>query len=355
MKKTKKGFKILALLLIAIVCCAVMAACNNDDKEGEGEGSKVKEEGNLTVGVLQFGSHPSLDNCNEGIEAALKTSGLNYTIDHQDGNFDSATCDTIAKNMVSKNYDMIFAIATPAATAAYGAARDTEIPVIFCAVSDPVTAGLVDDVNTPGGNCTGVSDLLDLEAQLTIITSFQPEAKNLGVLYTTSEANSLSQLDKLTELAPSFNLTVVSQGVQAASDIPQAATTLASQVDCITNFTDNNVVSNLNVLLEKANDANIPVYGSEIEQVINGCLAAASIDYVALGTETAGLGIRVLGGEDPGSIPVSFIRESNPVINTDMVAQFGFTIPEIFQNAEKVTTNQDQDANAEQEGAEEQE
>lgn len=298
------------------------------------------EKSEYKVGVIQYGSHPSLDNCYQGIKDGLLASDIadKLLIDKQDGNFDSATCDTIAKNMAAKNYDMIFAIATPAAVSAYAAVANTDIPVIFCAVSDPVKAGIVEDMNVPGGNCTGTSDILDLSSQVELITTLQPEAKKIGVLYTTSEANSISQLAKLKEIAAEKGIEIVEQGVQGAADIPQAAASLAANVDCINNFTDNNVVNNLTVLLEQANAANIPVYGSEIEQVSNGCIASISIDYVALGKVTGDMGARVLKGEKAGDIAVGQIKEGTPVVNTDVLTQFGIEIPEKYADAEQVTT-----------------
>lgn len=290
-----------------------------------------------TVGILQFGSHPSLDNCYDGIAEVLGADS-NVTIDLQNGNFDSATCDTIAKNMVAKGYDMIIAIATPAATSAYAATANTDIPVIFSAVSDPVAAGLVDDMSAPGANCTGTSDVLDLSAQLEMIRTFQPDAVNIGVLYTTSEANSVSQLKTLNEIAPDYGFTVVSQGVQSAADIPQAAATLCAQVDCLTNFTDNNVVNNLAILLEQANTAGVPVYGSEETQVTAGCLASVSLDYVALGRVTGQMALDVLNGADASTTAVQTITDAVPVINTDVLASFGLTLPDSYADATFVTT-----------------
>ena len=328
----KNNIKILALAIVTVLLALSFASCG-----------KAEESDKITIGVIQYGSHPSLDNCYTGIETALKASELadEITIDRQDGNFDSATCDTIAQNMVAKNYDMIIAIATPAATSAYAAVVDTDIPVIFCAVSDPVAAKLVNSLDAPGGNTTGTSDLLDLSAQVELIKALQPNVKKVGILYTTSEANSVSQLAQIKKIAAAANIEIVDQGVQSASDIPQAAATLAAKVDCINNFTDNNVVSNLSVLLEQANAAKIPVYGSEVEQVKNGCIAAISIDYVALGKVTGGMAIKVLNGTNITTMPVEKISDGTPVVNTDVLTNFGITLPDAYSSAEKVTTTTD--------------
>ncbi len=225
------------------------------------------------------------------------------------------------------------------AFSAYAAAANTDIPVIFCAVSDPVAAGIVEDMAAPGGNCTGTSDILDFSSQVELIQALQPDVKKIGVLYTTSEANSVSQLASLKAVAESKGLEIVEQGVQGAADVPQAAMTLAAKVDCINNFTDNNVVSNLTVLLEQANAAGIPVYGSEVEQVSNGCMASISIDYVALGKVTGEMGVRVLNGESAGTIAVGQISEGTPVVNTEVMEKFNIALPEAYANAEKVTTD----------------
>ena len=341
-----KKLRIASMLLAAAISLMGLTACSggnngggtNDNAGGNGGSASADS---YKVGIVQFGSHPSLDNCYQGIEEALKSSAIADKLDIylQNGNFDSATCDTIAKNMVAKEYDIIFAIATPAAVSAYSAAANSDIPVVFCAVSDPIAAGIVDDMDAPGGNCTGTADELNFNDQIDLIKALQPDVKNIGVLYTTSEANSVSHLSKFREIASSKGIEVIDQGVQGAADIPQAAATLAPKVDCINNFTDNNVVASLTVVLEQANAAGIPVYGSEVEQVSNGCIASISIDYVALGKATGDLGIRILGGESAGTIPVVRFSEGTPVVNTEVMEKFGIALPDAYANAEKVTTN----------------
>lgn len=326
----KRSVRTAAALVFALLAAlSVLSGC---------KAAPAAADRTFTVGVLQFGSHPSLDNCYAGIAAVLGQD-KNVTIDLQNGNFDSATCDTIAKNMVAKDYDLIIAIATPAAVSAYAAASGAGIPVLFSAVSDPVAAGLVDSLEAPGSACTGTSDVLDLSAQLDLITTLQPDVKSIGVLYTTSEANSVSQLKTLNELAGTRNLTIVSEGVQGAADIPQAAAALSAKVDCVNNFTDNNVVSNLQVLLEQANAAGIPVYGSEEEQVKNGCLASVSLDYVALGKVTGEMAALILGGDDAAKMAVRTITDAVPVINQEVLAAFGLTLPDAYKDATMVTTN----------------
>lgn len=339
--------KVLALILCAAMIFAFAACGGKDNNATTASADTTASDGtadakSLKIGVIQYVSHPSLDNCFTGIEAALKESGLNYELDRQIGSDAAADsdCKTYANSMVAKKYDMIFAIATPAATVAYAATEGTDIPVIFCSVSDPVGAKVVESMENPGSLCTGTSDKLDLERQVDLIQAMQPELKTIGILYTTSEANSISQLTTLKEVCAKRNITVEATGIQNDADIPAAASALASKVDCINNFTDNKVVNNLSVVLSAANEAGIPVYGSEVEQVKNGCLAAASIDYVQVGKMTGQMGIDVLNGADAATMAVKTISDTEIVINSEVLDTFKLEIPEAFSDAKTVVTNQ---------------
>ena len=320
--------KIIALLLVAIMMFA-FAGCSEN---------KNKEDSVLKIGIIQYMSHPSLDNCYNGIISALENSGIEYTVDYQTGSSSSADadCTNFVKNMVAANYDMIIAIATPAAKAAFAATDDTEIPVIFCAVSDPIAAGLVESMEAPGYICTGTSDVLDLEAQVAIIKAMQPDVKSIGILYTSSEDNSITNLKNFKSVCDKENIEVVATAVQGASDIPSAAEELASKVDCINNFTDNNVVNNLSVVLSAADKYGIPVYGSEEEQVVNGCLASVSIDYVALGKVTGEMAVEVLNGADASAMPVKTITEATPIINSSVLKKLGLSIPEGYSEVKTI-------------------
>lgn len=342
----KKSRKILAVTLsLCVLLLTVFTACSktppiDSDDEG-GTTAPVAQGVTYNVGVIQYISHSSLDNCYAGIRAALTEKyGENVNIDFQLGSDTSADsdCETYAGTMVAKNYDMIIAIATPAAIAAYAATEGTDIPVIFCSVSDPVAAKIVESVEAPGTNCTGTSDVLDLEGQVDLIQALQPDVEKIGVLYTTSEVNSITQLEMLREICSKRGLEVDAEGIQNTADLPAAAASLCARVDCLNNFTDNNVVNNLSVVLDAANNANIPVYGSEIEQVKKGCLASNSIDYVAVGRQTGEMAASILDGADITTTPVATISDSQPVVNTDVLTAFNITLPDALANAETVVT-----------------
>lgn len=239
------------------------------------------------------------------------------------------------KNLPSEK-DLICAIATPTAQAAYSASAG-KVPVIYSAVADPAAAKLLDEngKNLPG--ITGTSDLLPVEKQLQMIRAFLPDAKKIGILYTTSEANSVSQLNLYKQYAPQYGFEIVEKGVGKQADVPLATDALLSQVDCLSNLTDNTVVSALAVILEKASAKKIPVFGSEEEQVANGCLASEGIDYVKLGVQTGVMAAKVLKGEKAEDIPYEIIKEYVFVVNQKTLNDLGLTLtPEQQQRAQLV-------------------
>ena len=296
--------RLLLSLFIIFCTCLSLSAC--------GTGQSAEK---TTIGISQFAQHASLDNCREGFLRGLAEEGYvegeNLTLDYQNANADMAVAAQIAVNFVGKNYDLIMAIATPAAMHAYNAARDTEIPVIYTAISDPIAAGLADQAGNSLANITGTSDALPVEAQLKMIREILPQAKKLGILYTLSEANSEASLARYQELVAKYDFELVAVGVSNTSDIPLATDKILQEVDCLTNLADNTVVNSLPLILDKAYQKNIPVFGSEVEQVALGCLAAEGLDYLVLGEQTGRMAARVLRGElKAGDLPFETISEA---------------------------------------------
>ena len=253
--------------------------------------------------------------------------------DEQNAQGDSNTCSTIITDFVSKNVDLICAIATPSAQAAYNSAMDSEIPVVYTAVTDPVAAKIAKDDGTAVGNVTGTSDELPIKAQLEMIREMMPDAKKIGILYTTSEANSVSALAKYDDLAGDYGFEIVEKGISQTADISLAADELLGEVDCLTNLTDNTVVASLATILDKANAKKIPVFGSEIEQVKIGCLAAEGLDYVALGKQTGKMAAKILKGEKKASdMQFETITEPGFYVNNEVAKNLGITVPEDLQD-----------------------
>ena len=285
----------------------------------------------IRIGILQFAEHGSLDNCRtgfiEGLAAEGYVEGENVVIDVQNAQADTSIAAQIADIMAGK-YDMICAIATPAAMAAFNAAEDAGIPVIYTAVSDPVSANLANEDGTNPGNITGTSDALPVEAQLKLIRAMMPEATKIGILHTTSETNSDATLALYKELAPQYGFEIIDKGISTGADLPMALDALLPQVDCTTNLTDNTVVSYLAVVLEKSQEYGKPVFGSEIEQVELGCVASEGLEYTELGRQTGKMAARVLNGESAADIPYETISNSYLYINPEAMAAYGLTLPE---------------------------
>ncbi|MCR5099921.1 MAG: ABC transporter substrate-binding protein [Butyrivibrio sp.] len=278
-------------------------------------------EGEYTVGISQFAEHGSLDNCREGFIEGLAENGIvegdNLTIDFQNAQADTATASQISDAFVGGSVDLICAIATPSAMSAYNSAKDTEIPVIYTAVSDPVGAELAAEDGTPVGNITGTSDALAVTEQLEMIRTILPEATKIGIIYTTSEANSVSTIEQYKEYAADYGFEIVDTGINTLADLDMAASDMASKVDCINNLTDNTVVSGLQTVINAANNAGIPVFGSEVEQVKAGCLAAMGLDYYQLGIQTGEMAASVLKGEVSASeLAYQVIDEPSLYVNT---------------------------------------
>ena len=335
--------KILAIIL-ALAMILSMAACSSGSNEPAPQPEQGGEETAepVRIGILQFAPHASLDNCYNGIIEGLKDAGFvdgeTCTIDFVNGMGEGETNSMAAQKFVTDGCDVIIAIATPSATAAYAAAKDAGIPVIFSAVSSPTGAGLVKDLNDPQTGCSGTSDNLNYPAQMAMMRAFQPDAKTVGILYTTSEANSLAQIEEYQKIAGSYGFEIKAQGVTDASEIASGiASLLADGIDCLCNLTDNNVVNNFSVVTAVTDPAGIPCYGSEEEQVAQyGCVASETLDYVALGKTTGKMAADVLNGADIMTMPVSIVSDSEPVYSNANLAKFNMSVPADYAGARAV-------------------
>ena len=321
--------RILAVVLGAVMVMS-LAGCGSGTS---GEDKKVSSDGEktYTIGISQFAEHGSLDNCREGFLEGLKEEGIeegkNLTVSVKNAAADQGTAKQISDSFVSDKVDLICAIATPSAQAAYNSAMDSEIPVVYTAVTDPVAAKLAKDDGTAVGNVTGTSDELPIKAQLEMIREMMPDAKKIGILYTTSEANSVSALAKYDDLAGDYGFEIVEKGISQTADISLAADELLGEVDCLTNLTDNTVVASLATILDKANAKKIPVFGSEIEQVKAGCVAAMGIDYFELGKNTGAMAAKILKGEATAK-DTEYIKTADSAlyVNTEAADKIGMEL-----------------------------
>ncbi|MBP3485841.1 MAG: ABC transporter substrate-binding protein [Oscillospiraceae bacterium] len=333
MKKLLKNIVTAALSLSLMLSLAACGSNGTSSASSAPAASSSAPTALPIIGINQYGEHGSLDNCRigflQGLEEAGLKEGVDFELDYQNAGFDDAINTQIAQNFSAEGAALMVGIATPSAIACYNAAEEKDIPVIFTAVTDPVAAKL------DSGNITGTSDKLPVEAQLDLIRQLQPDAKAIGIIYTTSEPNSVSAIAEYQEKAPAYGFTIAELGVTSQAEVPQAVDTLlAKGVDCFSNLTDNNVVGVLSSILDKTNAAGIPVYGSEVEQVKLGCVAAAGLDYVKLGVQTGQMAAKVLKGEAAcADIPYETISEYGCYINSAALAEMNITMPEITELA----------------------
>lgn len=326
MKNTKRIFAMGMAALLAAGCLTGCGAPGASGEETAGGDTVYK------VGVVQYADHPSLDNCREGFVLGLREAGLeegkNLELTAKSAQGNDATNIQIAQSFVSGKMDLVCGVATPSAMALYNVCFEKKIPVVFNAVSDPVQAKLAKSRTEALDGISGISDALPVEDQLKLIREILPDARKIGIVYTTSEANSVSTIETYKNLAGQYGFEIVEKGISNAAELPQAMDILVGEADCISNMTDNTVVNNLPVELEKAGARNIPVFGSEEEQVGNGCVASAGIDYIELGKKAGAMAARVLKGENISDMPYETITESKITVNPAAAEKLGIEIPE---------------------------
>lgn len=318
--------KWLQLLLIAALTVLVLAACGgSDDSEEPADTSDTdtsSEEANdsgetYVVGATQIVEHPSLDRAYEGFQAALKDAGLNVEFDYQNAQGDQNNVKTIADNFVADNVDLIFANSTPSAEGALNATGD--IPIVFTSVTDPVSAKLVEAMDKPGPNITGVTDLHpdSIKETVNFIDKYFQGGK-VGIVYNAGEANSVSQIEAIREAAEGTSLEISERTVSNSSEVHQAAQTLAGDIDVFYIFTDNTVVSALESVVSVANEQQIPLVVGEPDSLAKGGFATYGIDYYTIGYRAGEMAAEILtGAKTPADINVEYPPEMQLFINKE--------------------------------------
>lgn len=318
--------KLKKIILVGLATTALITGCSKDNSTN---GSTSKDD-IKTIGITQLVEHPSLDSSRIGFIKALEDNGYkdgeNIKIDYQNAQNDLPTTQTIANKFLSDKKDLIFAISTPSAQAAYNVTKD--IPILITAVTDPVSAGLVKSMDKPQVNISGTSDYISIDKNLELIKTFVPDAKTIGVLYNTSEVNSEIQVKMLKEYAAKNNYKVVEKGVSTSNEINQAMSSLVNNVDVLYVPTDNLIVSSMPIVSKIATDNKIPVIASESGSVESGALACQGIDYEKLGYKTGELAIKVLEGEKISDMPVALLDETEIIVNEDTLKALSIEKPD---------------------------
>lgn len=285
----------------------------------------------IKLGVIQWAEHPALDDALTGFEEGLESLELDEHIELiiKNANDDSSNANMMVDQLIGDGVQLIYALATPAAQAAMSGAKDQGIPVIFNAVTDAVSAGLVENNKVPGGNVTGVSDLAPVDDQLALIKEFLPDAENIGVLYNTGEDNSLHQIESIESKIKNHGLALHVQGVSSAQDIEFATQTLINKVDALYIITDNLIAKATSQVVGIANESKTPVFMAEAGQFEHGILASDSISYIKLGQEAAMMANDILFNDKKAKDISVISGGSTDLLVSESVAKFlGLEIPD---------------------------
>ncbi|WP_032482633.1 ABC transporter substrate-binding protein, partial [Vibrio paracholerae] len=282
------------------------------------------------VAVSQIVEHPALDATRQGLLDGLKAKGYeegkNLEFDYKTAQGNPAIAVQIARQFVGENPDVLVGIATPTAQALVSATKT--IPIVFTAVTDPVGAKLVKQLEQPGKNVTGLSDLSPVEQHVELIKEILPNVKSIGVVYNPGEANAVSLMDLLKLSAAKHGIKLVEATALKSADVQSATQAIAEKSDVIYALIDNTVASAIEGMIVAANQAKTPVFGAATSYVERGAIASLGFDYYQIGVQTADYVAAILEGKEPGSLDVQVAKGSDLMINKTAAEQLGITIPE---------------------------
>ena len=322
MKKMKLIIAILAISLLLIAC--------GDNNAGDNKDL-------LKIGVLQYTSHEALDATYEGFISELANLGLveneDYVLNFYNAQGDTANTETIASKIVNDNPDLIYAIATPAAQAI--ANKTSDIPVIFSALTDPVSAGLVESNEKPNTNISGVSDLTPVKRQIELMKEIAPDTKKVGVVYANSEDNSRYQASIAELEIKALGMEYIDASVSDANQLQQVVESLIGKVDAIYVPTDNLVAESYSIVTNIAYDHNIVTVSGESGMVLAGGLITDGIDYLSVGKRAGAMAYEVLvNNADISLTPVVYLEEADLslYVNITVADHLGIVIPDKILN-----------------------
>ena len=296
-----------------------------------GDSKKVK------IYISQLVEHPALDATTKGIiqglsDAGYKDENLDLIVESAQGNVSLAN--QIANKLISKNPDIVVGVATVTAQSFSKYARAGKTKLIFSSVTDPFDAGLVNSVIKPGNNTSGVSNFISLEPQIEMFLKIKPDIKKLGFLYNPGELNSISLIEKLKVICPTYGIELITVSASKTSEVAQSAAKLSSLVDAIFVSNDNTALSAFKTIVKAANNVSIPVFVSDTDIVKDGAVAALGPNQYDLGLQTANMIVSILEGKDINTAPVEFPKKIELYLNPNAAEKVGIKIPkELFESA----------------------
>ncbi|HEM6556867.1 TPA: ABC transporter substrate-binding protein [Streptococcus suis] len=311
-----KLVKKLATISVASMGLLTLATCSSSSEQASSDVVKV--------GVLQYMEHESLTAAREGFVAELEANGYKegekLVLDYQNAQGDQANLQTISEQLIDGN-DIVLAIATPSAQSL--ATVSTETPIVFTAVTDPLSADLVESIEKPGGLLTGTSDQASIDKQVELLGQAVPDAKTVGILYTTSERNSEVQVEQAKELLEKAGYKVVVKGITSTNEVQDATTSLMKDVDALFIPTDNTVASTMTMIGELSVEHKVPVIGGSTDMVDEGGLLTYGTNYEALGRQTAKMAIKIIEGANVSETAVEYPETVSLHVNEEMAQKLG--------------------------------
>lgn len=292
-----------------------------------------------SVAITQIVEHPALDSVRLGVKEELVKQGFvegkNLKWQYESAQGNPTTAAQIARKFAGESPDVIVAIATPSAQTAAAAARNTAI--VFSAVTDPIGAKLVKDLNKPGRNITGTTDMLPVKKHLELVKRLVPNIKTIGTIYNPGEANSVTIVELVEQIAPELNIKVVKAAATKSSDVLTAARSLVGKVDAIYLPTDNTVISAAEAVIKVGEQNDLPVIAADTDTVKRGAIAALGFNYYDVGRQTGAIVALILNGKKPGDIPVQGVEIMELHINPKAAERMGLKLPEgILEEAKEV-------------------
>ena len=360
--------KMMAAVLIMAMTAGVLGGCGNStgnnaktdtNAQNNANTAEIKENANADVteianadgtvykvGIVQYVDDASLNQIEKAIEAELDAKGaeLGVTFDYADytynGQADSSTLNQIATDLVAEKVDVIIPIATPAAMIMQNATEDNQIPVVFSAVSDPVSAGLVADLNAPGANITGTSDALDTTAVMKLITAANPDVKKIGLLYDIGQDSSTTAIQEAKDYLDKEGIEYVERTGTTTDEVQLAADALvADGVDAVFTPTDNTIMTAELSIYEKFIDAGIPQYTGADSFALNGAFVGYGVDYANLGQKTADMIADILMNDaDPATTSVETFDNGTATVNTETCEGLGLDLETVKKDFEPLCT-----------------
>ncbi|TXJ46369.1 ABC transporter substrate-binding protein [Brachyspira aalborgi] len=294
-----------------------------------------KKTSQIKIGVLQLIEHNALDSAYKGFVDGLKEAGYedgkNIIIDYQNAQGEQANCITIGQKFINDKSDLILAIATPAAQAIANMTKD--IPILITAVTDPADSKLVADNNAPGGNVTGTSDLTPVEAQIELLKEIIPNVKTVGLLYCSSEQNSVFQINIAKKKLDAMGIKYIDIAISNLNEIQQVIQNVIGKVEAIYTPTDNMIANGMATVALMTEPAKLPVICGEGGMTMLGGTATYGINYYELGKLTSTQAVSILKGDKKTSeMPIEYLQKFDLVVNTNMIESIGLTIPESLYN-----------------------